>query len=62
MLRELAARHGTDVNSIALANLCSQPLPTIPIIGASSAVQLRASIAAAEIPLEAAGLQRLRDA
>jgi aryl-alcohol dehydrogenase-like predicted oxidoreductase len=62
LLRELAARHGTDVNGIVLAYLCSQPLPTIPIIGAGSVAQLRASLAATAVTLTGAELQQLRDA
>jgi aryl-alcohol dehydrogenase-like predicted oxidoreductase len=50
------------VNAVVLAYLCSQPLPTIPIIGASSAAQLRESMAATRIRLDATELRQLRDA
>ncbi len=62
VLRELALRHGTSVNAVVLAYLCSQPLTTIPIIGASSAAQLSDSIAACGLRLDAAELAALRDA
>jgi aryl-alcohol dehydrogenase-like predicted oxidoreductase len=62
VLRELARRHGCDVNAVVLAYLCSQPLPTIPIIGATSAAQLRDSLAALDVRLDTDELQRLRDA
>ena len=61
-VRELAERHGVSVNSIVLAYLCSQPLTTIPIIGASSVRQLQESIAAAALRLDAAELAVLREA
>jgi aryl-alcohol dehydrogenase-like predicted oxidoreductase len=62
VLQTLAARHGCDVNAVVLAYLCSQPLPTIPIIGASSAAQLRDSMAATRIRLDATELRQLHDA
>lgn len=62
VLRELAQRHGTSINAVVLAYLCSQPLTTIPIIGASSARQLQESIAAAALRLDAAELAALRTA
>ncbi|MCG3170096.1 MAG: Aldo-keto reductase IolS [Pseudomonadales bacterium] len=62
VLRELAVRHGTSVNAVVLAYLCSQPLVTIPIIGASSAAQLGDSIAAAALRLDATELDALREA
>lgn len=62
VLRELAKRHGTSINAVVLAYLCSQPLTTIPIIGASSARQLQESIAAAALRLDAAELAALRAA
>jgi aryl-alcohol dehydrogenase-like predicted oxidoreductase len=62
VLQTLAARHGCDINAVVLAYLCSQALPTIPIIGASSAAQLRESIAATRITLDAGELRQLHDA
>ena len=62
VIREIAAHHGCDINTVVLAYLCSQPLPTIPIIGASSAAQLRESLRATALQLSAAELERLRAA
>jgi aryl-alcohol dehydrogenase-like predicted oxidoreductase len=56
----LAARRGVAVNEIVLAYLLSQPLPTLPIIGASSPRQISESLKAADIKLTAAELEQLR--
>lgn len=62
VVRELAQRHGVSINTVVLAYLLNQPLPTIPIIGASSVAQLRESIAACALRLDAAELALLHDA
>lgn len=61
-LRELALRHNASINAVVLAYLTSQPLPTIPIIGASSLAQLHESVASCALRLDAAELAALRDA
>ena len=62
VIREIATHHGCAINTVVLAYLCSQPLPTIPIIGASSAAQLRESLQATALRLSPSELQRLRAA
>ncbi len=61
VLRELAARHGVPVSVVVLAYLCSQPLLTVPIIGASSVEQLRESLGAAAVQLSGEELAALRE-
>ncbi|ARS27513.1 aldo/keto reductase [Sphingomonas sp. KC8] len=55
----IAKRHGVSTNDIALAYLVNQPLPTIPILGASSPAQLAESVAAVAIKLSPAELAEL---
>ena len=62
VLQAIAASHGCSVNAVVLAYLCSQPLPTIPIIGASSVAQLQQSIDATRITLAASETDALRTA
>jgi len=62
VLKTIAARRSASVNDVVLAYLTSQPLPTIPIIGCSSAAQLRASLAACSIRLSPEELAQLREA
>jgi aryl-alcohol dehydrogenase-like predicted oxidoreductase len=51
--QELAEHHGWTVAEIALAWLVSQPIPTVPIVGASSVAQLRGSLQAGDRRLAA---------
>ncbi|QDX82679.1 aldo/keto reductase [Denitratisoma sp. DHT3] len=62
VLKAIATRRGAAVNDIVLAYLTSQPLATVPIIGCSSAAQLRESIAACAIRLDAEELRQLKGA
>ena len=59
-VQALAARHAVSVNEIVLAYLLSQPLPTVPIIGASSPQQLADSLKAVNVQLSAQELEQLR--
>jgi aryl-alcohol dehydrogenase-like predicted oxidoreductase len=51
--QELAEHHGWTVAEFALAWLVSQPIPTVPIVGASSVAQLRGSLQAGDRRLAA---------
>ena len=62
VIRQIAARRGAGINDIVLAYMISQPLPTIPIIGASRVDQLEESIRACGIRLDAVELEELRKA
>jgi aryl-alcohol dehydrogenase-like predicted oxidoreductase len=62
LLQQLALHHGVSLNSVVLAYLLCQPLPTLPIIGASSIAQLQESVAACDLQLGEDELQQLRDA
>lgn len=62
LIQELAARHKVSVNEIVLAYLLCQPRTTIPIVGASSAAQLRDSVLACDLKLDAQELEALRKA
>ena len=62
VLRELALKHNATVNAVVLAYLTSQPLPTIPIIGASSPAQLRESVGSCALTLSVDELDALRNA
>lgn len=62
VLRELALQHNATVNAVVLAYLTSQPLLTIPIIGASSVAQLRESVGSCTLRLAADELAALRNA
>ncbi|SNT18654.1 Predicted oxidoreductase [Sphingomonas laterariae] len=55
----LAKQHGVSTNDIALAYLVNQPLPTLPIVGASSPAQIEEAVAATRIKLSAAELKAL---
>ena len=48
--------------AVVLAYLTSQPLTTMPIIGASSVAQLKESVAACALALDADELAALRNA
>ncbi|WEK56750.1 MAG: aldo/keto reductase [Candidatus Brevundimonas phytovorans] len=60
VLKSVAEARGVSVNDVVLAYLTSQPLQTVPIIGASSVEQLKESLKAASIALDAGELARLR--
>lgn len=62
VIRQIAARRGAEINDIVLAYMTSQPLPTIPIIGASRVEQLEESIRASALGLDASELEELRTA
>jgi aryl-alcohol dehydrogenase-like predicted oxidoreductase len=49
--RELAARHHTDPNAIALAYLTNQPFPSSAILGCGTLEHLRHSLTAADLVL-----------
>ncbi|WP_380874356.1 hypothetical protein ACFB49_47450 [Sphingomonas sp. DBB INV C78] len=57
--RAVAKRHGVSTNDVALAYLVNQPLPTVPIVGASSPAQIAEAVAAAKITLSPAELAEL---
>ena len=59
VVQALAAKHKVSLNDIVLAYLTSQPLQTIPIIGASSSAQIQESIKAISLKLSAAELAEL---
>lgn len=59
-VQALAAKHGVSINEIVLAYLTSQPLQTIPIIGASRPEQLDESVKAASLKLTPDELAQLR--
>ncbi|MGP3697515.1 aldo/keto reductase [Rhodobacter sp. NSM] len=48
----IAARHGLDPCQMALAFCRTRPFPVIPILGATSAGQLRTNLGAAEVTLD----------
>lgn len=54
VVQELAAKHKVSINEIVLAYLTSQPLQTIPIIGASNPAQIAESARAVAVKLDAA--------
>ena len=62
VVRELALKHNATVNAVVLAYLTSQPLPTVPIIGASSVAQLRESVGSCALVLSVEELDTLRNA
>lgn len=62
VVEALAEQHGVSVNEVVLSYLLSQPNTTVPIVGARNAEQLRDSLRAAELELDARDLARLRDA
>lgn len=61
-IKQVAKDRGTDVNAIVLAYLTSQPVQTVPIIGASSVNQLKASLDAADLTLTPEELSQLGQA
>jgi aryl-alcohol dehydrogenase-like predicted oxidoreductase len=62
VIEEIAARHGASINDVVLAYLLSQPLPTLPIIGATRAEQVEQSVRACSLRLDAGELEALRAA
>ncbi|MHC3125981.1 aldo/keto reductase [Brevundimonas sp. GN22] len=60
VIQEIAKAKGVSVNDVVLAYLTSQPLQTVPIVGASSIEQLEETIAASAIVLSADELARLK--
>lgn len=62
VVERMAREHGVSVNQVALAYLLSQPLPTIPLVGASRPEQLADTVAACDLQLSPAELAALRDA
>ena len=61
-LDEVAAAHATTPASVALAWLMGRPGVTAPIASATSSPQLEALVAAADLTLDAAAIQRLDQA
>lgn len=60
-VQSVARARGVSVNEVVLAYLLCQPNLTVPIIGASSAAQLRDSVRAVELALTPQDLATLRD-
>lgn len=58
-LQAVAAARGVGLNDAALAYMTSQPLKTVPIIGASNPAQIVESVKATELVLTAAELTQL---
>jgi len=59
-VQTVAKRHGVSINEVVVAYLTSQPLQTIPIIGASKPEQLVESVKAVKLKLSATELTELR--
>lgn len=62
VIEKVAARHGRSINDVVLAYLLSQPLPTLPIVGASRPEQVEQSVRACSLRLDAKELEALRAA
>lgn len=60
--QQLAEKHGTSINEVALSYLSSQPNQTIPIFGGSSPEQIEESVKAAALKLTREELAQLREA
>ena len=60
--QDLATARGVSINAVVLAYLACQPFQTIPIFGASSPDQVRASVADAALVLSPDDIARLRNA
>jgi aryl-alcohol dehydrogenase-like predicted oxidoreductase len=60
VVQAIAQARGVSINAVALAYLTSQPLQTVPIIGASRPEQLEDSVKAADLKLTPDELARLR--
>jgi aryl-alcohol dehydrogenase-like predicted oxidoreductase len=59
VVQKLAAQHGVSINEVVLAYLTSQPLQTIPIIGAFRVDQLEETVKAVALKLTADELKSL---
>jgi len=59
-VQAVAKRHGGTINEVVLAYLLSQPLQTIPVIGAGKPEQLTESVKAVGLKLSPAELKELR--
>jgi aryl-alcohol dehydrogenase-like predicted oxidoreductase len=62
VIEEIAARRGASINDVVLAYLLSQPLPTLPIVGASRPEQVEQSVRACSLRLDRRELEALRAA
>lgn len=62
VIARIAARHAASINDVVLAYGLSQPLPTIPIIGASRPEQVGESVNACSLHLDERELAELRAA
>ena len=60
VIQSIAQAHGVGINEVVLAYLISQPLQTVPIIGASRPEQLEDSVKAASLKLTSEELAQLR--
>ncbi|MEU3572214.1 aldo/keto reductase [Kitasatospora sp. NPDC036755] len=58
-LAEVAEETGATVNQVVLAWLIGHPVPTVPVIGASSAAQLEESLGALDLVLDEEQRRRL---
>lgn len=61
-VQDLAKKHGATINEVALAYLTSQPHLTVPIFGASRPEQIRESVKAVALKLNAEELRQLQAA
>ena len=59
-VQALAKKHGVSINEVVLAYLTSQPNQTIPIFGASRPEQVRETVKAVALKLNADELKQLR--
>lgn len=62
IMREIAAKHGVSVATIALAYVLAKPFVMSVLIGATSMEQLDQNLAATEVTLDADDLKRLDEA
>jgi aryl-alcohol dehydrogenase-like predicted oxidoreductase len=62
VIEKVAARHGRSITDVVLAYLLSQPLPTLPIVGASRPEQVEQGVRACSLRLDAKELEALRAA
>jgi aryl-alcohol dehydrogenase-like predicted oxidoreductase len=58
-LEEIAGRHDKEIAQVALAWLLANPVVSAPIVGANSLEQLRASLGAVGLRLDAEEKQAL---
>ncbi|RKT17111.1 aryl-alcohol dehydrogenase-like predicted oxidoreductase [Streptomyces sp. 1114.5] len=62
VLAEVAEETGATVNQVVLAWLLGHPVPTVPVVGASSVAQLEESLGALDLVLDEEQRRRLDDA